>query len=80
MSFGIVNIKVAQSFLVGFIVVVNAQACQCDVGYAKMGCYHDPGSYGSHHQRPLRDLLLNWRNKIDWGDGWNQQLRDMACK
>ena len=59
---------------------VSSQSCYCDVMYKKMGCYHDPGSYGNNHQRPLRNLLLNWRHKVDWTDGWNNHLRNMACK
>ncbi|CAB3996708.1 delta B [Paramuricea clavata] len=62
------------------IFAVNSQSCRCDVKYTKIGCYHDPGSYGDHNKRPLRNLLLNWRDRINWSDGWNNHLKNMSCR
>lgn len=61
--------------------IVNSQSCGCDVKYTKIGCYHDPGSYVNRgHMRPLRILLLNWRDKINWTEGWNDHLKNIACR
>ncbi|XP_028417926.1 neurogenic locus notch homolog protein 1-like [Dendronephthya gigantea] len=65
------------------IVAVNGSSvpCPCKVKYTKVGCYKDPGSYTRiSSERHFPDLLLNWRDRIDWYDGWHDFLKALTCR